>query len=616
VQFSKAQNVMEICDAIDETAFGANALSFFRDDKNTLTFEQVSSPQFSNSFALNTQYKNLDYVSKSPYWLRLYVRHNPATKKMWLLEFCDQSIDHIEAYIPQACGYEKALLGDQELFSSRLIPHKNFEVPLHMKKDTVMAYYFKIQSSHFADLRVALRSLNRFISYAVLEYYLFGIFYGMVLIIALYNLLTFFVMKEWKYVYYVFYITSVALYAMSLDGIGFQYLWPAFPWFNNLASPIFLCGVIVCAIVFSKHFLNLRAAPGANRVFNMLIAARIAMLLAGLLFCSPILNQRFLDAITLSVIFYVSIVRWRAGYKPARFFVVSYGVLFTAFLVRALVYFNLLPFSTFIHYTLHYGFLSEMLFLTLALADRVRILKANRNRAMKRILQQQTVNLQLKNKVNEELEDKVAERTAELQTKNEELEALNAKMQRQSTAINQINSMLDLDNWKLKNRMKEVLNEMLNEKTMNYQEFQTLYPDELSCYRFLEEVKWKEGYVCHKCKNQKFFVGAQKFARRCTRCGYNESITAFTIFQGIKFPIEKAFYIAYLCVSANNELTLEALSKQLSIGLNTAWAFRHKTLERLNEMKESGKSPSASRWEEVISNPSKVRKKKPPPPPP
>src|SRR6218665_4013388 len=57
VQFSKAQNVMEICDAIDETAFGANALSFFRDDKNTLTFEQVSSPQFSNSFALNTQYK-------------------------------------------------------------------------------------------------------------------------------------------------------------------------------------------------------------------------------------------------------------------------------------------------------------------------------------------------------------------------------------------------------------------------------------------------------------------------------------------------------------------------------------------------------------------------------
>lgn len=608
--FAKAQNVVEICDAMDETTFGANSLSFFRDDSKTLTFEQISSPQFSNSFIRHTHYKNQDYVSRTPYWLRLYVHHHPNTKKVWLLEFYDQSIDHIEAYIPQAGGYTKVVLGDQEPFASRLIPHKNFEVPLHMKKDTVMAYYFKIQSNDFADLRVALRSLSRFISYADIEYYLFGTFYGMILIVALYNLLAFFVMKEWKYIYYVFYITSVALYAMSLDGIGFQYIWSNLPWFNNAASPVFLCCVIVFALVFSKHFLNLRIVPGINRFFNMLVTWRILMLAVGLLFYHPLLNMRFLDIITFSIIFYASIARWKAGYKPARFFLVSYGILFTAFLVRALVYFNVLPFSTFMHYTLHYGFLLEMLFLTLALADRVRILKANRNSIMKKILHQQAVNLQLKNKINAELEDKVTERTAELQTKNAELETINAKMQQQSVEINQINSMLDLDNWKLKNRMKEVLNEMLNEKTMNYREFQTLYPDKLSCCRFLEEVKWKNGYTCHKCRNQKFFAGTQKFARRCTRCGYNESITAFTIFHGIKFPIEKAFYMAYLSVSASSHLTLESLSKQLEIGLNTAWAFRHKVLERLNEMKASGKSPSVSRWEEVISNPNKAGKSK------
>lgn len=192
------------------------------------------------------------------------------------------------------------------------------------------------------------------------------------------------------------------------------------------------------------------------------------------------------------------------------------------------------------------------------------------------------------------------ERTLQLNTKNEELEAINRKLERQSAEIDQINSMLDLDNWKLKNSIREVLNERLMEKTMDYRQVRTLYPDTLSCYRFLETLKWERGFRCRKCDNDKYFDGSQKFSRRCTRCGYNESVTAFSIFHGIKFPIAKAFYIAYLAVSGKDHQTLEFLSAQLELRLNTIWGFRRKVAERMRGMEKQGWRPSASKWEDVI----------------
>ena len=111
------------------------------------------------------------------------------------------------------------------------------------------------------------------------------------------------------------------------------------------------------------------------------------------------------------------------------------------------------------NHSLHFSFVLEMLFLTFAMGDRIRILKAMRDRALKRIIHQHEVNMQLKDRVNRELEQKVLERTQELNTKNEELEKINHKLEQQSSEINQINSMLDLDNWKLKNSIREVLNE-------------------------------------------------------------------------------------------------------------------------------------------------------------
>jgi hypothetical protein len=536
------QRIVEVDDDIDEHNFMPYELTYFIDSTNTLTFAQISSKEFENRFKQHTSYQNRDFQPNASYWIRLPIRHTTSTRKVWLLEFYDQTIDHIEAFVPQTGGtYRVEKFGDQLSFPKRLLPHKNFELLLDMKSDTLMVYYFRVESKGFADVRIAFRSLNRFVYYALNEYFLFGTFYGMILIISLYNFLVFLAIREIKNIYYILYILSVAAYAMSYDGIGFQYLWPDHPEWNDYATGITLYSVILWALVFTRRFLRTKAqAPKLDRVLLWLIAARSVYFLFELFLFPQLLVYRNVEIIPLSAIFYSAIAVWRRGYRPARFFVIAYGVLFGGFFVRTLVYFNVLPFTTPLHYSLHFSFVLEMLFLTFAMGDRIRILKAMRDRALRRIIYQHEVNMELKDRVNRELEQKVLERTLELNRKNEELEEMNRRLARQSAEINQINSMLDLDNWKLKNSIKEVLVERLMEKTMDYKQFSTLYPDSLSCFRFLETLKWEHGFQCRKCGNEKYFDGAQKFARRCTRCGYNESITSYTIFHGIKFPIEKA----------------------------------------------------------------------------
>ncbi|HEX5172075.1 MAG TPA: 7TM diverse intracellular signaling domain-containing protein [Cyclobacteriaceae bacterium] len=598
-----AQQMAVVNDHIKERVFFLKELAYLIDSTNTFSFEQISSAAFLNKFGEHNSYQNKDFETDMSYWIRFPVRQNVHSEKDWLIEFYDQTIDHLEVYVPEANGsYKKLLMGDQYPFSRRTFDHKNFEIRIpRPKADTLTVYYFKVKSRDFADIRVAFKSIDRFVYYAISEYFLYGTFYGMILIIALYNFLVYLAIKEIKNIYYIFYILSVGLYTLSLDGIGFQYLWPEHPEWNNYASGITLYMVIISTIIFTRKFLSTPAnSPRLDNLLKGMIVARTGVFLFELFFFPQFFVYRIIEIIPLSLTFYAGIKVWYRGYRPARFFVIAYGILFTGFFIRILVYLNFIPMTILSHYSLHISFVLEMLFLTFALGDRIRILKAMRDRALNRTIQQHEVNMKLMDKVNRELETKVKERTAELDQKNHELEESNQKLVRQAKEINQINSILDLDNWKLKNSLKEVLNERLLDKTMDYKQFQTLYPDKLACYRFLESLKWGKNFHCKKCGNEKYFDGSQKFSRRCTRCGYNESITAYTIFHSLKFPIEKAFYIAYVAVLEKNDHTLEMFANELTLRVNTIWSFKRKVIERIADLTTKGRKPHASKWEDVV----------------
>lgn len=579
--FSSGQlQKIHLNDDNNEHLLPISSLSVLIDSTGNLALEDIIENQ--HDFKFYDDFKPKDYCLECSYWIRLSVEIDEGSTEQWILEFYDQTIDSITAYLPNNDGgYTADFVGDYLPFSDKSFSHKNFEWLINADIVDGKDLYFKVKSHSYADIRVAIRTVNRFVYYSLNEYFLYGIFYGMIFIVSIYNILIFFAIRERKYLYYTFYIASVFVYAMCVDGIAYQYLWPNQPEWNQIAYGTALFFLIFWALLFSKRFLNTRVrAPFLDKLLFVALFIRSVIFLYSLLFDHSFFEYRNIEIIPLTLIFYTSIVVWYRGHKSARFFVLAYGMLFLGFLIKALIYLSIIPFSIISYYSLHVSFLLEMLFLTFALSDRVRILKSNKDRALRRSISQHMENADLKDKVNRELEQKIKERTEQLEKRNFDLAETNQKLYEQTDEINLINSKLDLDNWKLKNNIKEVLQDRLINKNLTFEQFREIFPNEITCYKFLDRLKWGSGYLCSKCHNAKFSNGKNKFSRRCTKCGYDESITSNTIFHRVKFPLEKAFYVLYMISHNANEYTLDELSKMLSLRRNTIWSFKKKIEEK------------------------------------
>lgn len=101
-----------------------------------------------------------------------------------------------------------------------------------------------------------------------------------------------------------------------------------------------------------------------------------------------------------------------------------------------------------------------------------------------------------------------------------------------------------------------------------------LFNDKDKTLKFIADVKWKDGFVCRKCGNTNYCEGKTTASRRCTRCKSEESATSHTIFHNIKFPINKAFYIAYNVCVEGKEISSYDYSSLLGLNQMTCWKFR------------------------------------------
>lgn len=107
-------------------------------------------------------------------------------------------------------------------------------------------------------------------------------------------------------------------------------------------------------------------------------------------------------------------------------------------------------------------------------------------------------------------------------------------------------------------------------------EFIKIFPDDESCREFIANEKWKDGYKCKRCNNTKYVHFEKHNKRECTKCRYNESSTAGTLFHRVKFGIQKAFCIVFEMACTNKSISSIHIAKRYEITQKTAWLFIQK----------------------------------------
>ncbi len=133
--------------------------------------------------------------------------------------------------------------------------------------------------------------------------------------------------------------------------------------------------------------------------------------------------------------------------------------------------------------------------------------------------------------------------------------------------------------------MGAIFNTEISEKQLK-----ELFQNDEKCLEFLAEVKWDNGFNCRKCGNNNYCSGKTPYSRRCTKCKTEESAAAGTIFHNCKFPIHKAFYIAYNVCKGQKEISTYEFAKKLSLRQMTCWKFRtkiHQAIDRMESLTEN-----------------------------
>lgn len=123
---------------------------------------------------------------------------------------------------------------------------------------------------------------------------------------------------------------------------------------------------------------------------------------------------------------------------------------------------------------------------------------------------------------------------------------------------------------------------------MNSIKFNQYFKTDEDCLKYIADLKWEEGYTCKRCGSRNYIKGSKPYNRRCLKCKYNESPTAGTMFDKVKFSLLVAFHIIFKIVTKKKGMSTLELSREFDLRQKTCWSFKWKIQQA---MQSSLKNP-------------------------
>lgn len=110
-------------------------------------------------------------------------------------------------------------------------------------------------------------------------------------------------------------------------------------------------------------------------------------------------------------------------------------------------------------------------------------------------------------------------------------------------------------------------------------EFQRMFPDDAACAKYLEAIRWRDGFQCPKCGNTAppYRFENRPGVLRCKGCKKDTALTAGTVMERTHTPLSTWFWAAFLVASLTPGMSAVQLQRQLGLTrYETAFQILHK----------------------------------------
>ncbi|MAR91173.1 MAG: hypothetical protein CML06_09890 [Pseudomonadales bacterium] len=309
-----------------------------------------------------------------------------ATDGEHLLEVGYPMLDDLRVYLVSDAGVlQRWQLGDQRPFSTRPLWHRNFLVPLPATTKPV-TLLLRVRSEGALEVPLQVWQRDAYWQREQGALLVQGAFAGILLVMILYNLVIYTLVRDQSYLFYIGYGIAILLFELAVNGLAYQYLWPRLAAWHQLSLPLFICFAAVFRCMFTIHFLDLTARwPLAAWVLGAVIA--LALLLASLSLVVPynlaITLATLLVLPSTAVCLVVGALLWWRGVRQARYFVIGWALYLIGAFTYAAAKLGWLEVNLVTENLLQVGITLELVLFSIALADRINVARWDRISAQK-----------------------------------------------------------------------------------------------------------------------------------------------------------------------------------------------------------------------------------------
>jgi PAS domain S-box-containing protein len=363
---------------------------YLEDPEGKLTLDDILKPESQAAFRpvpRNGPGANFG-LTRSAIWLRIDLKTGADTPVDWLLEVAYPPLNQLDLYsLGPGFGFELQRAGNLQSFGSRTVVHRNHVLPVKLLRGD-NRIYMRVQSQGTVSAPATLWRPAALWRHDQGNYAALSLYFGLLIGLLLYNLLLFTSVRDVGYLIYVAFVASMGIGQAALTGLGAQYLWPQWTWWNVVSPPVGLSAAAVFGVLFARNFLSSPVRMRRiDRFMLVQLAGWVLAIVAALALPYRVssLMVTVLAIVSVATMVTVGVISVRREFAGARYFFLAWAVLLLGVVTLALHNTGVLPSNPITSNALLIGSALEMVLLSFALADRINVARRFKEQAQARI---------------------------------------------------------------------------------------------------------------------------------------------------------------------------------------------------------------------------------------
>ncbi len=370
-----AETILELDDLKIEKPLG-KYISVLEDTKGSLSINDIILKKYSNQFKSFAEDDPSLGFTRSTFWIKLTI-HNLTDESLWVLDQSYANTQYLDLYTPEENGkrFSVKYAGNLRTSDKRDISHRRSIFNLSIKTGEQKTYYLRYQNQGSSNLEFKISTARVFANADRIESFWMGLFYGLLVLILLMNLILYFFFRKPSYRYLAIFVISIGATFLFYDGYGQMLFSESFIHTSQHFQPMAMAISMLSLLYFGQSLLVTSEKPK-----TILYALTFCWLV--LLFLKPFLEYVFvmltilpLLLITLSYLVAIGVSNWNKQTITAKLLIFGLSFFFISFTISLMVNFGNIETSFFAEQGFRFALLILLILMSMSIVEHIQQLQ-------------------------------------------------------------------------------------------------------------------------------------------------------------------------------------------------------------------------------------------------